>query len=234
MQISLVRIVGHSTCDLFVCSKMKYFLLFLLVSYYSPAESLSLKNVGKSAIDVVKGVAEKIPDVIPSGEDLFQYGKNILAGYPFEKVSLRRIYLLWQSLICVIFIDRFFRSSTRFVSHELHWIFEKWIFPYNEFSNFLGSAALSTDNVKPRKTPNIANMSYVLKIRNQNISVPLNQPKKLWALREFNPRLPLVMVITGWTTNANDTENPALDVIWPAYKCRGNVNFVVSFQYLWV
>lgn len=94
---------------------------------------------------------------------------------------------------------------------------------------FIGSAALSSGNIKPRTIPDMANMSYVLKIRNQNISVPLNQPRKLWALREFNPRLPLVMVITGWTTNANDT-NPALDVIWPAYRCRGNVNFVVSFQ----
>lgn len=74
---------------------MKYFLLFLLVSFYAPADSLSLKNVGKSAIDVVLGVAEKIPDVIPSGEDLFQYGKNLLAGYPFEKVSFIWIYIFW-------------------------------------------------------------------------------------------------------------------------------------------
>lgn len=93
---------------------------------------------------------------------------------------------------------------------------------------FAGSAALSTERVKPRATPEIGNMSYVLKINNQNISVPLNKPQQLWLLREFNPKLPLVMVITGWTTNFNDTENSALDVIYAAYRCRGNVNFVAS------
>lgn len=77
---------------------MKYFLLVLLVcKFNAPVESLSLKNIGKSAIDVVKGVAEKIPDVIPSGEDLFQYGKNIIAGYPFEKVNVK-LYRLTYSL----------------------------------------------------------------------------------------------------------------------------------------
>lgn len=69
-------------------------------------------------------------------------------------------------------------------------------------------------------------MSYVLKIDNQNISVPLKDPEKLWTLKEFNPELPLVLVVTGWTTNFNDTENPALDKIYAAYRCRGNVNFV--------
>lgn len=67
---------------------MKYFLLVLLVcKLYAPTESLSLKNIGKSTIDVTKGVLEKIPDVIPSAEDLFQSGKNLIAGYPFEKVN---------------------------------------------------------------------------------------------------------------------------------------------------
>lgn len=221
---------------------MKYFLLFLLVSFYAPTDALSLKNVGKSAVDVVLGVAGKIPDVIPSGEALFQYGKNLLAGYPFEKVSFIWIYIFWWTYTRMFdfFPYRFFRSSTHFVSSEIISSEEKEDFlitfqtwHYSERFHFLGSAALSSGNIKPRTTPDMANMSYVLKIRNQNISVPLNQPRKLWALREFNPRLPLVMVITGWTTNANDS-NPALDVIWPAYRCRGNVNFVVSFQlFLW-
>lgn len=70
-------------------------------------------------------------------------------------------------------------------------------------------------------------MSFVLKTNCKNISVPLDEPEKLWSLKEFNPKLPLVMMITGWTTNFNDTENPTLDKIYAAYKCRGNVNFVV-------
>lgn len=92
----------------------------------------------------------------------------------------------------------------------------------------VGSAALSTKSVKPRTEPAIANMSYILKVGNQNISVPLNKPVQLWAKKEFDPKLPLVMMVTGWTTNFNDTTNNALDVIYAAYRCRGNVNFVVS------
>lgn len=76
-------------------------------------------------------------------------------------------------------------------------------------------------------------MSYVLKVKNNNFSVPLDKPQQLWLLNEFNPRLPLVMVITGWTTNFNDTENPTLDVIYSAYRCRGNVNFVVCSDFVY-
>lgn len=68
---------------------MKYFLLVLLVcKFYAPTESLSFQNIAKSAVDVTKGVAGKIPDVIPSAEDLFQSAKNLIAGFPFEKVGL--------------------------------------------------------------------------------------------------------------------------------------------------
>lgn len=76
--------------NVFFCvrNRMKYFLLVLLVcKLYAPTESLSLKNVGKSVVDVTKGVAAKVPDVIPSIEDIFQSAKNLIAGYPFEKVS---------------------------------------------------------------------------------------------------------------------------------------------------
>lgn len=33
-------------------------------------------------------------------------------------------------------------------------------------------------------------------------------------------------MITGWTTDVNDTKNDALVEIYAAYRCRGNVNFV--------
>lgn len=67
---------------------MKYILLVLLVcKLYAPTESFSLENVGTSAVNIAKGVAEKFPDVIPSAEDFFQSTKNLIAGYPFEKVN---------------------------------------------------------------------------------------------------------------------------------------------------
>lgn len=86
--------------------------------------------------------------------------------------------------------------------------------------------------MKPRDLPDFSNMSFVLKYENENISVPLNKPQELWALKEFNPKLPLVIMVTGWTTNFNDTENPTLDKIYAAYRCRGGVNFVVRFPFL--
>ncbi|XP_031628396.1 hepatic triacylglycerol lipase-like [Contarinia nasturtii] len=141
----------------------------------------TLQNIGASAVNVIKGVAQKIPDVIPSAEDLFQYGKNIIIGYPFEVV-------------------------------------------YSTINSFC-SAALSTESVKPRSTPNITNMYYVLKVGDRNITVPLNKPQQLWLKKEFNIRFPLVLLITGWTTNVNES-NSALDAIYSAYRCRGNVNFV--------
>lgn len=66
---------------------MKYVLLVLFLAlFYSNADSLDLKDIGKSAVDVAKGVVDKIPDVIPKPEDIFQGGKNLIAGYPFEQI----------------------------------------------------------------------------------------------------------------------------------------------------
>lgn len=66
---------------------MKLFLILLVVYKFSiPIESFNLQDIGKSATDVAKGVIDKIPDAIPSPEDIFQAGKNLIAGYPFEQV----------------------------------------------------------------------------------------------------------------------------------------------------
>lgn len=93
--------------------------------------------------------------------------------------------------------------------------------------NAICSAALSSKTVSPRVSPDINKMNYLLKIRNQTISVPLNEPKKLWSLKEFNPKLPLVMMITGWKFNINNTNS---DEIYAAYRCRGNINFAVKIS----
>ncbi|XP_055298187.1 vitellogenin-1-like [Sitodiplosis mosellana] len=69
-------------------------------------------------------------------------------------------------------------------------------------------------------------MNYVLKIKDQSIAVPLSEPLKLLSLKEFDSKFPLVIMITGWTTNTNKPINHALDVIYAAYRCRGHVNFV--------
>lgn len=66
---------------------MKYLILvFLLATFHTNADPLNLKDLGKAAVDVTKGVINKIPDVIPKPEDIFQGGKNLIAGYPFEQI----------------------------------------------------------------------------------------------------------------------------------------------------
>lgn len=90
-----------------------------------------------------------------------------------------------------------------------------------------GAAALSAKTVQPKFLPKIHEMNFVLKTKSKNISVPLEKPEQLWSNAEFKKDLPLILLITGWTTNFNDTNN-ALDTVYAAYKCRGNVNFVVN------
>lgn len=97
----------------------------------------------------------------------------------------------------------------------------------SSFIHSSGAAALSANTVQPKFLPKINEMNFVLKTKTDNISVPLEKPEQLWSKPEFKKDLPLVLLITGWTTNVNDTNN-ALDTIYAAYKCRGNVNFVVN------
>lgn len=101
---------------------MKLFLLCLILLKFSTStESVDLKNLGKAAVDVTKSVVEKIPDVIPSPSEFFEFSKNVIAGYPFELVSLK--VFRGENLKIILFtfetfdFDRFFRQSTLFVSH---------------------------------------------------------------------------------------------------------------------
>ncbi|XP_031628398.1 vitellogenin-2-like [Contarinia nasturtii] len=164
---------------------MKYFLatLFVVALYSSGTDcAFDWGHIGKSSVDIVSGVVQKIPDAIPSPKELFETGKNLIAGYPFE-------------------------------------------YAFSAINTFC-AAALSTKTIQPLITPNIDHMNFVLKIENLSIAVPLKEPKQLWTLPEFNPKLPLILMISGWTTNFNDSANPTVDKIYEAYRCRGNVNFV--------
>lgn len=175
---------------------MGLFLVFALTfQFYSVSESLTfqtfnVKDIAESSVAAAVGNLKKIPDIIPSPEDVLQSGKNLIVGLPFQEA------LSMVNMFC--------------------------------------SAALSSNAVSPRVTPDINQMNYLLKIGDEQISVPLSEPNKLWALKEFHPKLPLVMVATGFLTNFNEgiQVNRNLDVIYDAYRCRGGVNFVVrSFEY---
>lgn len=79
---------------------MKFFPIILLIfTFYSTIESnmFDFKTIGlygQSAVNLTGSVIKKIPDFIPSPQELFEGGKNLIAGYPFEVVILFFIYFL--------------------------------------------------------------------------------------------------------------------------------------------
>lgn len=83
--------------------------------------------------------------------------------------------------------------------------------------------------MKPIFTPQIANLSFILRTKQANISIPITNPTQLWNIREFNPSLPLVIFVTGWQTNILIKRSEAQEALTDAYLSRGNVNFVVGF-----
>lgn len=91
----------------------------------------------------------------------------------------------------------------------------------------LGSAAMSKD-VQSHLTPDIKNISLILRVDGIDYAIPVTQAETLWSHEKFNKSLPLALLVTGWTTNYNNTANLVLDTIYNAYRCRGGHNFVVS------
>lgn len=92
-----------------------------------------------------------------------------------------------------------------------------------------GSASLSQKQVKPKVLPDISKMNYLLKTRRGDHSIPIQTPEKLWNHPAFNRELKTAILVTGWFSNVDSTmENDALETVWEAYACRGDINFVVS------
>lgn len=60
------------------------FVFSVLLVHNVHCVSFGIRDIGKSAIDTGRGVINKLPDVIPSADGLFQLGKNAIAGYPFD------------------------------------------------------------------------------------------------------------------------------------------------------
>lgn len=71
----------------------------LFIKCFCTAEPINLGGLGQSILDISKGIVEKIPgNVIPKPEELFEAGKNIIAGYPFNEVSLKYFQLHFCSI----------------------------------------------------------------------------------------------------------------------------------------
>lgn len=70
-------------------------------------------------------------------------------------------------------------------------------------------------------------MNYNFHFGDEVAYVPLSQPSELLSLSKFNQSNSFVILITGWTTNANNSENASLSLIYSAYRCRGDINFAI-------
>lgn len=86
---------------------------------------------------------------------------------------------------------------------------------------------MNVNAITPKYTPNINEMNFMLITPdNINITVPLKYPQILWNHPEFRMHWKVVILITGWNSNINNT-NEAMDTLYEAYRCRDDYNFIV-------
>ncbi|KAJ6643641.1 Vitellogenin-1 [Pseudolycoriella hygida] len=89
------------------------------------------------------------------------------------------------------------------------------------------SATLSQKQVKPKYLPELASMNFQLRTCRGNFFIPMNSPVSLLTHPAFDTSKDTAILVTGWFSNVNSTmENDALETVWEAYKCRGDINFV--------
>lgn len=62
-----------------------WIVLILGNNYQKVAAGLiNIPDISKSLVDIASGVAQKIPESIPSPDAIFSASKNLIAGYPIE------------------------------------------------------------------------------------------------------------------------------------------------------
>ncbi|XP_055915167.1 vitellogenin-1-like [Eupeodes corollae] len=140
----------------------------------------SVGNVFTSSRDIGVGIVSNAGKFLPTPKGLFESGKNVIAGYPFE-----------------------------FVSTSI---------------NAICSAAVSTNAVIPKITPDIHKMQFQLRTPCKKYSFPLMHANEMWKSPEFDYRKKTVILATGWTTTVNETDT--ISQMAQAYHCRGDVNFI--------
>lgn len=86
---------------------------------------------------------------------------------------------------------------------------------------------MHSNAIQPSITPSVHLMNFQLYTRNgKAISIPLLEPNKLWNSPAFDRTVNTTLVVTGWNSNVNST-NEAIETLHRAYR-QQNVNFVVS------
>lgn len=92
----------------------------------------------------------------------------------------------------------------------------------------------NSSKVAQKYTPDVSNMSFVLKVRTEgtktnitDIPIPMANPELLLSHPKFNKDQPLVFFVSGWKTHVQKQPSKAQDIIAAAFLCRGNINIVV-------
>lgn len=108
--------------------------------------------------------------------------------------------------------------------------------------NTFCTTAVGQEHVRSNTEPALHHLQYVLYTGDNGddeVMVPLQRPELLWQHALFRRDWPVVVVITGWNSNVNQS-NGALEVLHEAYRCRGRHNFVaidleryVDTLYMW-
>uniref|UniRef100_A0A6B2ELX5 Putative vitellogenin n=1 Tax=Phlebotomus kandelakii TaxID=1109342 RepID=A0A6B2ELX5_9DIPT len=95
--------------------------------------------------------------------------------------------------------------------------------------NSFCSLAIATDNNLSRDEkdkPDYRNLSMVLYDNKENASFALTDMEKLVNHPSFKKNAPVVILVTGWLSNKENSTNEAAVAIYSAYKCRGDSNFL--------
>lgn len=92
------------------------------------------------------------------------------------------------------------------------------------------STAVHVNAISPMYVPHVRDLNFELLTPNkENITIPLLDPEALWLHPKFQQDWNVVLMITGWNSNINES-NEALDTLYAAYAQR-NTNFVVNLKW---
>ncbi|XP_002071446.3 phospholipase A1 [Drosophila willistoni] len=91
--------------------------------------------------------------------------------------------------------------------------------------NYICSTIVDLGIVQSKIVPDMSKMSFQLHTDEcHNVSVPLTRAEDLWQTPGFQQDRPMVIFITGWTTNINNSNSGPMA---KAYQCRNDTNFVI-------
>lgn len=74
--------------------------------------------------------------------------------------------------------------------------------------------------------PDVGQLHYVLYTITANVSFPLAEPQKIWNHELFDKDKPVLILITGWTTNIHSLDE-TIERFYAAYSSRVDFNFIV-------